>query len=257
MFKKTLGNGDNAQKTSYAALPRSDVSEAVRVSTQTRRVAFGSTTPKTLAAHSLSVLSLRRGRRDPMETVAQLVVRRVTSAGLAASPGATAFGWHGVPGDYSFPLHDALEDVPAARWFGDCNELCAGCASRDAPPGSLAPPRHAPLAATRPTATPVWPVSGRYSSPMVRLSHLPPRSLPLLYPRCRRPQRCQRNRGRLRGACASGGGLLRAAGRRRRRNCSGAHGAPLPGARRALRRVCHSAGRVRVRGGVADPRQRG
>ncbi|BBY23121.1 thiamine pyrophosphate-binding protein [Mycobacterium stomatepiae] len=35
----------------------------------------------------------------------------------------------GVPGDYAFPVHDAIVAHPDVNWIGCCNELNAGYAA--------------------------------------------------------------------------------------------------------------------------------
>lgn len=58
------------------------------------------------------------------ETVAAYAVRRITELGLAVSPVPTKeFHWHGCPGDYSFSICDAIEDLKSAVWVGEGNEL--------------------------------------------------------------------------------------------------------------------------------------
>jgi indolepyruvate decarboxylase len=55
------------------------------------------------------------------ETVAALLVRRLHELGCADI--------HGVPGDYSFGLCDAVEASPHVAWVGCANELIAGYAA--------------------------------------------------------------------------------------------------------------------------------
>jgi thiamine pyrophosphate-dependent acetolactate synthase large subunit-like protein len=55
------------------------------------------------------------------ETVAALLVRRLHELGCADV--------HGVPGDYSFGLCDAVEASPHVAWVGCANELVAGYAA--------------------------------------------------------------------------------------------------------------------------------
>jgi TPP-dependent 2-oxoacid decarboxylase len=57
----------------------------------------------------------------PGETVAQLLVRRLRELGCTAV--------HGVPGDYSFGLCDAVEDDEGVAFVTTASELAAGYAA--------------------------------------------------------------------------------------------------------------------------------
>lgn len=57
----------------------------------------------------------------PGETVAQLLVRRLRELGCTAV--------HGVPGDYSFGLCDAVEESPDVEFVTTASELAAGYAA--------------------------------------------------------------------------------------------------------------------------------
>src|ERR1700761_3874076 len=56
-----------------------------------------------------------------MTTVIQHVLSRLHSIGVT-----DVFG---VPGDFSFPICDAISEDPRMRWVGCCNELNAGYAA--------------------------------------------------------------------------------------------------------------------------------
>src|ERR1700743_1638542 len=56
-----------------------------------------------------------------MPTVIQHVLSRLQSIGIT-----DVFG---VPGDFSFPICDAISEDPRMRWIGCCNELNAGYAA--------------------------------------------------------------------------------------------------------------------------------
>lgn len=55
------------------------------------------------------------------ETVIEYVLRRLKSIGIDHI--------FGVPGDYSFPMEDAIVNFPGIEWVGCCNELNAGYAA--------------------------------------------------------------------------------------------------------------------------------
>jgi len=54
-------------------------------------------------------------------TVIQYVLSRLWQIGVDAV--------FGVPGDYAFPINNAICDDPNIRWIGCCNELNAGYAA--------------------------------------------------------------------------------------------------------------------------------
>jgi len=55
------------------------------------------------------------------ENVVQHVLRRLRDLGIDAV--------FGVPGDFAFPVHDAIVDTDGLEWIGCCNELNAGYAA--------------------------------------------------------------------------------------------------------------------------------
>lgn len=55
------------------------------------------------------------------ETVIHYVIRRLREIGVDAV--------FGVPGDFAFPVHDAVIDTDGVEWIGCCNELNAGYAA--------------------------------------------------------------------------------------------------------------------------------
>jgi len=55
------------------------------------------------------------------ETVIEHVLRRLKSIGINHV--------FGVPGDYAFPVEDAIVNFPGIEWVGCCNELNAAYAA--------------------------------------------------------------------------------------------------------------------------------
>ena len=62
-------------------------------------------------------------------TVAQLLVQRLCDTAKRVTGSDQPLAFYGVPGDYSFPLCDAIEACPDAVWHGCANELQAGYAA--------------------------------------------------------------------------------------------------------------------------------
>ena len=88
------------------------------------RLSWASGRPPLRLTLSTASFAMSAPKTNSGETVAAYAVRRITELGLAVSPVPTKeFHWHGCPGDYSFSICDAIEDLKSAVWVGEGNEL--------------------------------------------------------------------------------------------------------------------------------------